>query len=234
MQCIPRVSPQVACLGRPGHGTDEQLALGDVGLDGADAGGRVAAIIVCLYLGRFLSEERTAQALAGLFAPRCHPARSPRWLPARPGGWTGVPGTRPRADRRRRRGRVRRDRLPGGGPAALVRCARTGQYTLLMVRPGRGKEAIEAMSVLPAFTGVAVHDAWAPCDGADHQLCCARALQELRAVADAAPGGQWFRAAGALTAMQTPVREAISRPPTIYHQEWAVNADRPPRNHPEA
>jgi hypothetical protein len=43
VQHIPRISPQVACLRRPGHGADEQLALGEVGLDGADAGGSVAA-----------------------------------------------------------------------------------------------------------------------------------------------------------------------------------------------
>jgi hypothetical protein len=45
-----------------------------------------------------------------------------------------------------------------------------------MIHPRRGKEAIEAMGVLPSFAGVAVHDAWAPYDlypGADHQLCCA-------------------------------------------------------------
>jgi hypothetical protein len=45
-----------------------------------------------------------------------------------------------------------------------VHCARTGKYTLLMVHPKRGTEAIEAMGVLPWFAGVAVHDAWAPYD----------------------------------------------------------------------
>jgi Transposase IS66 family len=71
--------------------------------------------------------------------------------------------------------------------------------------------------VLPAFAGVAVHDAWAPydtCTGPDHQLCCAHALRELQAVTDVAPDGQWCwatQAAGALTAMQDLVREAISQ-----------------------
>jgi transposase len=98
-----------------------------------------------------------------------------------------------------------------------VHCARTGKYTLLMVHPRRGKEAIEAMGVLPSFAGVAVHDAWAPYDvytGADHQLCCAHALRELQAVADLAPEGEWCwatQAAEALTGMQTLVSEAISQ-----------------------
>jgi hypothetical protein len=94
-----------------------------------------------------------------------------------------------------------------------VHCARTGKYTLLTVHPRRGKEAIEAMGVLPSFTGIAVHDAWAPYDtykAPDHQLCCAHALRELQAVTDCAPGGEWCRAtqaAEALTAMQALVSQ---------------------------
>ena len=76
-----------------------------------------------------------------------------------------------------------------------VHCARIGKYTLLMVHPRRGKQAIEAMGVLPSFGGVAVHDAWAPYDtytAAGHQLCCAHARRELQAVTDWPP-----RASGA-------------------------------------
>ena len=96
-----------------------------------------------------------------------------------------------------------------------VHCARTGKYTLLMVHPKRGTEAMKAMGVLGSFAGVAVHDAWAPYDtytGPEHQLCCAHALRELQAVTDPAPAGQWCwaaQAAEALTAMQDLVREAI-------------------------
>jgi transposase len=76
---------------------------------------------------------------------------------------------------------------------------------------------MEAMGVLPAFAGIAVHDAWAPYDTyttPDHQLCCAHALRELQAVADAAPQGEWCwaaQAAEALTQMQKLVREAIAQ-----------------------
>lgn len=98
-----------------------------------------------------------------------------------------------------------------------VHCARTGTYTLLMAHPKRGRQAIEAMGVLPSFGGVAVHDAWAPYDGytaAGHQLCCAHARRELQAVTDLAPDGEWCwaaQAADALTAMQKLVNEAISQ-----------------------
>ena len=54
-----------------------------------------------------------------------------------------------------------------------VHCARTGKYTLLMVHPKRGRRAMEAMGVLSSFAGVAVHDAWAPCD--TYSATCGRA-----------------------------------------------------------
>lgn len=99
---------------------------------------------------------------------------------------------------------------------AWVHCARTGKYTLLMVHPKRGRQAIEAMGVLSLSGGVAVHDAWAAYDGyagADHQLCCAHALRELQAVTDSAQAGEWCwasQAADAITAMQELVSKAIT------------------------
>ena len=70
----------------------------------------------------------------------------------------------------------------------------------------RGREAIDAAGVLPAFRGIAVHDAWAPYDGyaglAGHALCNAHALRELQAVIDAALAGQWCWAAQAADAQR--------------------------------
>jgi transposase len=179
-------------------------------------GPRVAAVIIYLYIGQFLSKKRTAQALAELFG-----------IPLSSGTVAGITA--------RAAGRLgafleqAREQIAGsdvagfdetgfraGGRLAWVHCARTGRYTLLMMHPRRGRQAMEAMGVLPAFAGVAVHDAWAPYDsytGAGHQLCCAHALRELQAVADCAPEGQWCwaaQAADALTAMQKLVNEANS------------------------
>jgi Transposase IS66 family len=58
---------------------------------------------------------------------------------------------------------------------------------------------LEAMGVLPSFSGAAVHDAWAPYDlytGASpsavlRAVCGIHVLRELQAVADTAPDGQW-------------------------------------------
>ncbi len=188
---------------------------------GADApvqyGPRIAAIIIYLYIGQFLSKKRTAQALAELFG-----------VPLSSGTVAAVTG---RAAGRlggfleQARAEIAASEVAGfdetgfrvDGRLAWVHCARAGKYTLLMVHPKRGRKAIEAMGVLPAFGGVAIHDAWSPYDSypnAEHQLCCAHVLRELQAVADAAPAGQWCwatQAAEAITEMQRLVTEAISR-----------------------
>ncbi len=180
-------------------------------------GPRIAAVIIYLYAGQFLSKQRTAQALAELFG-----------IPLSSGTVAAITA--------RAAGRLDGflERVQEGIAAAevagfdetgfrvdgrlhWVHCARTGKYTLFMVHPKRGRQAMEAMGILPWFAGIAVHDAWAPYDtypAADHQLCCAHALRELQAVTDAAPAGQWCwatQAAEAITAMQDLVREAISQ-----------------------
>ncbi|HTQ87991.1 MAG TPA: IS66 family transposase [Streptosporangiaceae bacterium] len=180
-------------------------------------GPRIAAVMVYLHAGQFLSKDRTAVALAELFGIPCS-SGTVAALTARAAG--RLDGFLERA-----REQIAASEVAGfdetgfrvAGRLAWVHCARTGKYTLLMVHPKRGTKAMEAMGVLPRFAGVAVHDAWAPYDtytAPDHQLCCAHALRELQAVADAAPQGQWCwasQAAEALTAMQQLVREAISQ-----------------------
>jgi transposase len=177
----------------------------------------LAAVIILLYAGLFLSKQRTAAALAELFGIAL-PSGTVAALTGRAAGQLG--------------GFLDfvREQVAGSavagfdetgfrveGRLAWVHCARTGRYTLLTVHPRRGRRAMEAMGVLPGFTGVAVHDAWSPYDsytGASHQLCCAHALRELQAGTDAAPAGRWCwasQAAGALTAMQKLVSEAIAQ-----------------------
>ncbi len=180
-------------------------------------GRRIAAIIVYLYIGQFLSKQRTAQALAEMFG-----------IPLSSGTVAGITA---RAAGRlsgflaRVRDNIAAAEVAGSGETGFwvdgrlhwVHCARTGKYILLMVHPKRGRQAMEEKGILSSFAGVAVHDAWAPYDtytGPEHQLCCAHALRELQAVTNAAPAGQWCwagQAAEALTAMQGLVREAISQ-----------------------
>lgn len=180
-------------------------------------GPRVAAVIVYLYTGQFLSRKRTAQALAKLSG-----------VPLSPGTVAGI--TARAAGKldgflERVRGNIAASDVAGfdetgfrvAGRLHWVHCARTGKYTLLMVHPRRGRQAMEAMGVLPSFAGIAVHDAWAPYDtysGPDHQLCCAHALRELQAVTGSAPAGQWCwaaQAADAFTGMQALASDAIAQ-----------------------
>src|SRR5439155_12024297 len=61
------------------------------------------------------------------------------------------------------------------------------RFTALVCHRRRGKEAIDAAGVLPGFTGIAVHDAFAPYaryGSATHALCNAHLLRELIAVVD--------------------------------------------------
>jgi transposase len=187
--------------------------------EGAEApvqyGPRIAAIIVYLYTGQFLSKKRTAQALAELFGIPLS-SGTVAAVTARAAGRLG--GFLERA-----RGEIAASPVAGfdetgfrvEGKLHWVHCARTGKYTLLTVHPRRGVKAMEAMGVLPSFAGVAVHDAWAPYDTyttPEHQLCCAHALRELQSAADCAAEGQWcwaVQAAEAITGMQKLVSAAI-------------------------
>jgi transposase len=180
-------------------------------------GPRVAAVIIVLYTGQFLPKQRTAAALAELFGIPLS-SGTVAALTARAAG-------KPGGFLEQARQQIAGSAVAGSGETgfrvagrlAWVHCARTSNYTLLMAHPRRGKLAMEAIGVLPAFAGIAVHDAWAPYDGyasADHQLCCAHALRELQAVTDTAPAGEWCwatQAADTLTAMQALVSETISQ-----------------------
>jgi transposase len=174
-----------------------------VGVDApVQYGPRIAAILVYLYVGQFLSRQRTAEALAELFG-----------VPISSGTVAGV--TARAAAQVENSGFVGlvRDRIAAAkvahfdetgfrvaGKLHWVHSASTGKYSLITVHARRGVEAMNAAGVLPAFSGVAVHDAWAPYDTytcAGHALCGAHVLRELTAVIETAPAGTycWARQA---------------------------------------
>lgn len=203
--------------------------------DGVEApvqyGPRITAIIVYLYIGQFLSKARTAEALAELFGTPLSGgtvAQMARRAAGRLGEFTA-----------RVRGQIAAAEVAHfdetgfrvAGRLHWVHSASTGKYVLITVHPKRGVEAMDAAGVLPAFSGVAVHDAWAPYDtytAATHALCNAHALRELQAVIDATPQDQWCwaaQAADALRQMKHLVDEALTADGTLTSLDTDAFAD---------
>jgi transposase len=151
-------------------------------------GPRLAAIVVYLMVAQFGAQKRVAQAVADLFG-----------VPISQGS---VAALTARAGRRvdgdflafirqalSVSPRVHFDEtgLRVAGKLHWVHSASTDKYSLVYVHPKRGKLGIDAGGVLDRFTGIAVHDAWAPYDcytDATHNLCCAHLLRELVAAAE--------------------------------------------------
>jgi transposase len=64
----------------------------------------------------------------------------------------------------------------------------SGDITLKFLHPKRGREAIDAIGVIPRYGGVVVHDCWASYlayDHCDHGLCGSHLLRELTFIFDA-------------------------------------------------
>jgi transposase len=64
----------------------------------------------------------------------------------------------------------------------------SGDITLKFLHPKRGREAIEAIGVIPRYGGVVIHDCWASYlayDQCDHGLCGSHLLRELQFAIDA-------------------------------------------------
>jgi hypothetical protein len=163
-------------------------------------GPRVTGIGVYLLHGQFLSRARTAQALGDLFGLALVPSTVGAMVKrvARPlaavleqirGAIAGA-------------GLAHFDEtgMRVAGACHWLHAAGTDRFTLLTVHRRRGREGADAAGVLPSFTGIAVHDAWAPYDtyrAANHALCNAHLLRELIAVTETGRAGDkaWATAA---------------------------------------
>ena len=83
------------------------------------------------------------------------------------------------------------------GKTMWVHDVSNGEYTHLTIHEKRGREGMDAGGVLPEFTGIAVHDCWAPYwkyEDIGHALCCAHLLRELIGVEENHPQQQWATA----------------------------------------
>ena len=151
-------------------------------------GPRAAALGTYLWHGQFLSRDRACAAMAEMFG--CAP--SPGALAAMTRKAAGV--IAPALDAIARAlvaSEVAHFDETGfrvAGKLAWVHSASSGKFVLVTVHEKRGTEATDAAGILPAFAGVACHDAWKPYDSyasaAGHALCNAHLLRELIAVTE--------------------------------------------------
>jgi transposase len=159
-------------------------------------GPNTAAFATYLYAGQFLSKARTAQALAELFGTPVS-GGTVAALTGRLAADLACSGFSERVAAALIASPVVHFDETGLRVAASlhwVHSASTDRYSLITVHPKRGVAGIDHAGVLPAFDGVAVHDAWAPYDtytAATHALCNAHVLRELVAVFDGVPETQW-------------------------------------------
>ena len=193
--------------------------------DGVDApvayGPRAAAIMVYLYVGQFLSKRRAARALAELFGT---PVSEGTVAAVTKRAADGLDTFTVRVRERIAASQVAHFDETGlrvDGKLRWVHSASTGRYSLVTVHDKRGVAAMDAAGVLPAFGGIAVHDAWAPYDSythATHALCNAHLLRELQAVTDTTGDGRWCwatQASDALRAMKNLVDAAHAADGTL-------------------
>ena len=97
------------------------------------------------------------------------------------------------------------------GRLHFIHNASAGGYAYFYVSPKRGREAMDAIGILPVYGGVAIHDCWHPYFTYDcaHSLCGAHLVRELKGVAER-EGFSW---ASSLTAFFQRGREAKEASP---------------------
>lgn len=150
-------------------------------------GPHAAAIAVYLCLGQHLPVERTAGLLADLFGTPMSAGTVAAWTTRAAAGLEPFTAAAVAGLAGADLVHVDETGLRVAGRLHWLHVACSGLFTVLVCHAKRGKPAIDAVGVLPGFTGIAVHDAFAPYAGytsATHALCNAHLLRELIAVVD--------------------------------------------------
>ena len=127
-------------------------------------GPRITAVVLYLYVGQFLSKKRAAQAMAELFGTPVSEGTVSAMTERAADGLGGFLGTVKQHIAQADVAGFDETGLRVAGKLHWVHCARTGKYTLITCHSKRGRTGIDDAGVLARFTGVAVHDAWAPYD----------------------------------------------------------------------
>jgi transposase len=150
-------------------------------------GPHAAAIAVYLVLGQHLPVERTAGLLADLFGTPMATGTVAAWTTRAAAGLEPFTAAVRTALTDAELVHVDETGLRVAGRLHWLHVACSALFTLLVCSTKRGKDGIDAVGVLPHFTGIAVHDAftaYARYTAATHALCGAHLLRELIAVVD--------------------------------------------------
>lgn len=173
----------------------------------------MTAVIIYLYIGQFLSKQRTAKALADLCGV---PVGAATVAAATARAATALTPFLSQLREKIAAAEVAHFDETGfriAGRLGWIHSASTDGYSLLSAHRRRGVDAMTAAGVLPAFAGIAVHDAWAPYDtypAVTYALCNAHLLRELQAVIDTTTDGC---AGPARSPTPCSTSKATSRPP---------------------
>src|SRR3954467_3637211 len=146
-----------------------------------------AAIAVYLCLGQHLPVERTAGLLAEVFGTPMSVGTVAAWTSRAAAGLAPFTAAARAALTAAELVHVDETGLRVAGRLHWLHVATSARFTALFCHRQRGTEAIDAAGVLPHFTGIAVHDAFAPYAryrSVTHALCNAHLLRELIAVID--------------------------------------------------
>ncbi|HVI35163.1 MAG TPA: IS66 family transposase, partial [Gaiellales bacterium] len=150
-------------------------------------GPHAAAIAVYLVLGQHLPVARTAGLLAELFGTPMSVGTVAAWTSRAAAGLAPFTAAAIAGVTDAEVVHLDETGLRVAGRLHWLHVATSARFTALFCHRRRGKEAIDAAGVLPHFTGIAVHDAFAPYAryrSVTHALCNAHLLRELIAVID--------------------------------------------------
>jgi transposase len=150
-------------------------------------GPHAAAIAVYLCLGQHLPVARTAALLAELFGTPMSVGTVAAWTSRAAAGLEPFTAAARQALVEAELVHLDETGLRVAGRLHWLHVAPSSKFTGLFCHRKRGKQAIDAAGVLPAFTGIAMHDAftsYARYPAATHALCNAHLLRELMAVVD--------------------------------------------------
>jgi transposase len=150
-------------------------------------GPRINAVMVYLYMGQYLSKHRTAVAMSELFGIAVSDGTVSAATTRAAGDLAGFCTAVAEKIACAEVAHFDETGFRADGKLHWLHSASTPDFTLITCHRRRGREAMNAAGILPNFTGIAVHDAWAPYDTypqLTHALCNAHVLRELIAVTD--------------------------------------------------